>query len=229
MDHWLCVTPVSVILRHPAPTQWPIIQRNSLRSVGRHRAAAKWWLVGSLSQPGLNHFSNHMLTSDKRWHWCQSVDCEAISVLQPLSDHNSISTSSSREIEYILVKPRRICQNFPLLCQQLPGILPTWYQAHRMRNSCCCACVLRHRNEEVAFKPKYLLCNNKDPEDYNYFCSMLVVEVVDKIVEKEEDKWPVLIYGVMFRDIFSNLTRFRPQSKNFRLSTPHSDQDRRLE
>ena len=37
MDHWLCVTPVSVILRHPAPTQWPIIQRNSLRSVGRHR------------------------------------------------------------------------------------------------------------------------------------------------------------------------------------------------
>ena len=31
---------------------------------------------------------------------------------------------------------------------------------------------------------------------------MLVVEVVDKIVEKEEDKWPVLIYGVMFRDIF---------------------------
>ena len=57
-----------------------------------------------------------------------------------------------------------------------------------MSNSCCCACVLRHRNEEVAFKPKYLLCNNKDPEDYNYFCSMLVVEVVDKIVEKEEDK-----------------------------------------
>ena len=57
-----------------------------------------------------------------------------------------------------------------------------------MRNSCCCACVLRHRNEEVAFKPKYLLCNNKDPEDYDYFCSMLVVEVVDKIVEKEEDK-----------------------------------------
>ena len=128
MDHWLCVTPVSVILRHPAPTQWPIIQRNSLRSAGRHRTSAKWWLVGSLWQPGLNHFSNHMLTSDKRWHWCQSVDCEAISVLQPLSDHNSISTSSSREIEYILLKPRRICQNFPLLCQQLPGILPTWYQ-----------------------------------------------------------------------------------------------------
>ena len=55
----------------------------------------------------------------------------------------------------------------------------------------------------MAFKPKYLLYNNKDPEDYDYFCSMLVVEVVDKIVEKEEDKWPVLIYGViMFRDIF---------------------------
>ena len=49
---------------------------------------------------------------------------------------------------------------------------------------------------------------------------MLVVEVVDKIVEKEEDKWPVLIYGVMFRDIFSNLTRFRPQSKN--LQTIHT-------
>ena len=55
----------------------------------------------------------------------------------------------------------------------------------------------------MAFKPKYLLCNNIDQEDYDYFCSMLVVEVVDKIVEKEEDKWPVLIYSViMFRDIF---------------------------
>ena len=124
MDHWLCVTPVSVILRHPAPTQWPIIQRNSLRSAGRHRTSAKWWLVGSLSQPGLNHFSNHMLTSDKRWHWCQSVDSEAISVLQPLSDHNSISTSSSREIEYILVKPRRTfhcCVN-SCLVSYLPDI-----------------------------------------------------------------------------------------------------------
>ena len=40
---------------------------------------------------------------------------------------------------------------------------------------------------------------------------MLVVEVVDKIVEKEEDKWPVLIYGVMFRDIF-----FKPHE----VSTP---------
>ena len=40
----------------------------------------------------------------------------------------------------------------------------------------------------MAFKPKYLLLHNIDPEDYDYFCSMLVVEVVDKIVEKEEDK-----------------------------------------